>query len=329
VAEVIPPAPGEIVLHADQVDAVVVNPRNEQTGGIPQKKFWSLFTVGGRGDDLAALQKLRFANDLLGFTPFRGAAELAVARLGAQLFVREVRPGATVNLGVGYGEELVRVLCEHGLHHDVTFTTETGVYGGIPAPGIYFGSAVHPVRLESSAWMFRHYRRHLDATVLGFLEVDSRGNVNGSERGARISDLVGPGGLPNITASAGTIFFIGGWMAGARWDTRNGELRLRRPGKPKFVDQVRTVTFNAGMALEKGQKVFYITNVGVFRLTAEGLLLTDVMPGIDVRRDIIEASEAKILLPSAGEVAKVPGPVVTGKGFSLRWPADLSANRST
>jgi propionate CoA-transferase len=320
VADVVPVVADEIRIPADAVDAIVVNPRNEQTGGIPQRKYWRLFTASGGEDDLAALRKLRFTNDLLGYTPVRGPAEQAVARLGAALFVREVSKGATINLGVGYGEELVRVLCEEGLHEDVTFTTETGVYGGVPAPGIYFGAAVNPLRLETSAWMFHHYHQHLDATVLGFLEVDSQGNVNGSHRGDDLTGLVGPGGMPSIVASAHTILFIGGWMANARWRVDRDGLHLKRIGVPKFVDRVRAVTFSARAALEEGKKVFYVTTVGIFRLTEEGLLLTEVMPGIDVGRDIQGACGARILLPKGREVPRVPMMVVTGKDFMLRWP---------
>jgi propionate CoA-transferase len=216
----------------------------------------------------------------------------------------------------------VRVLCEQGLHEDVTFTTETGVYGGVPAPGIYFGSAVHPMKLESSAWMFHHYRRHLDATLLGYLEVDSEGNVNGSDRGEKLADLVGPGGMPSIVSSAQTIFFVGGWMANARWRADKNGLRLKRPGPPKFVERVRSVTFSGRSALEDGKTVYYVTNVGVFRLTERGLVLSEVMPGIDIQRDILEPSGAAILLPQDRDVPQVPMPVVTGRDFVLQWSDD-------
>ena len=322
VAAVIPAAPREVSLEAKYVDAIVVNPRNEQTGGIPQRKFWPMFTTGSDIDDLTGIQMLRFANDVLGFTPNRGPAENAVARLGAALFVREVPRGATVNLGVGYGEEVVRILCEQGLHRDVVFTTETGVYGGVPAPGIFFGSAVNPLRLESSAWMFRHYRQHLDAALLGFLEVDSQGNVNGSERSARISDFVGPGGMPSIIDAAQTIIFVGGWMTGAKWSIRDGQLQLENPGTAKFVDKVRTITFSAEAALEDGKQVFYVTNVGIFKLTKYGLMLIAVMPGMDIERDIIGTSRANILLPAHGNVPLVSASVLSGRQFALRGPTN-------
>lgn len=319
VADVIEGRSGGMAIPAAGVDAIVVNPHNEQTGGIPQRGYWPMFTPDSREDAVAGVQKLRFANDVLGYTPARGPAEQAVARLGARVFTETLRPGATVNLGVGYGEELVRVLCEHGLHKHVTFTTETGVYGGVPAPGIYFGAAVNPLRLESSAWMFRHYLDHLDGTILGFLEVDSEGNVNGAERGERITDLVGPGGMPSIVDAAKNIIFIGAWMSGARWRIRNQGLSLHKPGRPKFVDRVRSVTFSARAALEAGKTVRYVTHVGVFRLTADGLLLEQVMPGVSLERDIMAHSAARILLPSTPPVV-VDAAVVTGRGFELQWP---------
>jgi len=49
------------------------------------------------------------------------------------------------------------------------------------------------------------------------------------------------------------------------------------------------------------------------------LLLTGVMPGIDIRKDILEISAARILLPTDGAVPQLPMPVVTGKGFVLQW----------
>ena len=38
--------------------------------------------------------------------------------------------------------------------------------------------------------------------VLGFLQIDSHGNVNVSRRGPGIKDYVGPGGFPSIIQSA-------------------------------------------------------------------------------------------------------------------------------
>lgn len=318
VAGVIPADPARISLPAALVDAIAVNPRQEQTILAPQRDCWRLFTVGGDGDDHAAIEKLRFINRFLRLTPVRGPVECALARLGAHVFARTVQAPACVNIGVGFGEEVCRELYQSPLRPELTFTTETGVYGGLPAPGIYFGAAVNPLRMESSAWMFRHYRDHLDATVLGFLEVDAAGNVNVSKRGPRMTDYVGPGGLPSITASARTCIFVGTFMQGAKWRIADGRMVLEAPGTPKLISAVSEVTFSGVEALKAGKDVWYVTTVGAFRLTPGGLVLEIVMPGVDVERDIRPNCAVRFGLPAGGPVT-APTEVLSGLNYTLAW----------
>lgn len=318
VAGIIPADPARISLPAALVDAIAVNPRQEQTILAPQRDCWRLFTVGGDGDDHAAIDKLRFINRFLRLTPIRGPVECALARLGAHVFARTVEAPACVNIGVGFGEEVCRELYQSPLRPELTFTTETGVYGGLPAPGIYFGAAVNPLRMESSAWMFRHYRDHLDATVLGFLEVDAAGNVNVSKRGPRMTDYVGPGGLPSITASARTCIFVGTFMQGAKWRIADGRMVLEAPGTPKLISAVSEVTFSGEEALKAGKDVWFVTTVGAFRLTPSGLVLEIVMPGVDVERDIRPNCAVRFGLPAGGPVT-APTAVLSGLNYTLAW----------
>jgi propionate CoA-transferase len=53
------------------------------------------------------------------------------------------------------------------------------------------------------------------------------------------------------------------------------------------VPQVREISFNGTLARERGQQVRYITERAVFALDADGLVLTEVAPGIDVERDVL------------------------------------------
>ncbi|MGB5622306.1 MAG: hypothetical protein WBN65_07430 [Gammaproteobacteria bacterium] len=304
---------------ADDVDGIIVNRWNEQTVMAPQRRPWRLFCPGGDGDDHKAIEKLRLINRLLQITPVRGPVDLALGRLGATLFAEVVSPGAHINIGVGHPEEVCREVYASELHHQLVFTTETGVYGGLPAPGIYFGGAVNPQRFESSAWMFHHYRERLDAAVLGILEVDSQGDVNVSRRGPRIVDYVGPGGFPTIVDCARTVIFVGSWMAGARWRVEGERIRLLRPGRPKFVDKVAEVTFNGQRALADGKRVYYVTHVGVFRLGDGGLELIWLMPGVDLERDVLGHSGARLRV--AEPLKQVDGSVVSGRGFVLNWHA--------
>ncbi len=308
-----------IGLRADDIDVVVVNPRNEQAGSVPQKDYWPMFTAGAQVDVHEAITELRFINKTLGITPRRSQLDHALARLGARTFTDNVAAGATVNIGVGLAEEICYALCKCGAYEQMTFTTESGPYGGLPAPGIFFGAAINPQRLESSAWMFHHYRDHLDAAMLGFLQLDSAGNINLSKRGPRMLDYVGPGGAPSIIESARTVLFIGKWMAGAKVSIHGEKLRVDVPGTPKMVNQVDEVTFNGKVGLARGKKVFYITDLALLELTDAGLTLRAVMPGIDIERDLLANSSARIVVPDDPAPQTVPASVVTGRDFHLAW----------
>ena len=321
VADIVPRKDDEIYLRADQVDHIVLNPRSEQTGSVPQRRYWKMFTREHRVDTHDAVERLKFANNVLKITPVRSPVEMATARLAASLFTRIVRPGALVNIGVGLGEEVCRLVYEGGLHGDVTFFTETGVVGGLPAPGIFFGTAINPERFLTSAQVFHKAYERLDATILGILEVDAEGSVNVSRRGPRLLDAVGTGGLPDLVAAARSILFVGSWMAHGRIEVRDGRVRIERPGAHKFVERVSEVTFSGPQALARRKRVYYATSVGLFRLTERGMMLVEVMPGIDVERDVLAACPMRIVLPDDGRVPVVAPEIVTGEGFRLAWPA--------
>ena len=57
---------------------------------------------------------------------------------------------------------------------------------------------------------------------------------------------------------------------------------------PKFVDKVSSISFSAKRAIENGQKVLYVTERCVFRLTPKGLKLIESYPGVDVQKDILD-----------------------------------------
>lgn len=318
VSAIVPTNPDRIGLSAEMVDGVVVNPRNEQTGSVPQRRYWPMFTVGAQTDVTDSVARLKFANHVLKITPVRGPVENALARLAASRFVREVPRGSMINIGVGFPEEVVRQIFAFGLDRDLTFTTETGVYGGLPAPGIFFGAAINPTRMETSSWMFEQYRERLGAAVLGFLQVDGEGNVNVSKRGPRMADYVGPGGFPDIVDSARTVLFVGTWMANAALSVDGGTLRVLKPGQPKFVARVDEVTLSGREALRLGKRIFYVTNVGVFRLMEQGLELIETVPGVDVQRDILDVAGARIQV--SPDLAVAESATLTGMGYTLRWP---------
>jgi propionate CoA-transferase len=102
-------------------------------------------------------------------------------------------------------------------------------------------------------------------------QADAAGNVNVSKFGNR---LAGAGGFINISQNAKQVVFVGTFAA---------------RGDPKFVAAVEHRTFSGRLAARRGQPVLYVTERCVLRLTAEGLVLAEVAPDVDVERDILAA----------------------------------------
>jgi propionate CoA-transferase len=304
----------DVFLPAEMIDAVVYHPDTEQTAGVFHRAHWPVLTVE-HGD------RVRFINGLLRVTARRTPADEVVARLAARTLLEQVRPGAWVNIGVGHPEQVARVVYEAGRLSEVTFVVESGVIGGLPAPGAYFGAALCPEQIISSAEMFARCYERLDATCLGMLQADSAGNVNVSRRGAGARGTVGPGGFIDLTTAAETIVFVGAWMAHAEIGVADARLRIRRPGLAKFVDRVDEITFSGPRALAAGKRVYYATHIGLFHLTRRGMELVGVMPGVDVRRDVLDATAMRVVLPRSGRVPVLPAALFAREG----WLADRVA----
>jgi len=314
------PARGRAFLPAAKVDAIVFDPDAEQTPGYFHRDPWSAVTTRSRVPIRAALDQAgvaTFVARLGGGIARRSAVDELLFRLAAFTLASQVRKGARIAIGAGLPEEVARVVFESGRLGDVTFLVESGAIGGLPGSGAYFGAAFSPRELVSTAALFARCRRRLDAACLGALEVDARGCVNVSRRGRGVRRYAGPGGFMDFTAAARTLVFVSGWMRNGSLAVEDGALRVRRRGPPKFALRVGEVTFDAPRALAAGKRIFYATPVGVFQLTERGLALAAVVPGVDVRRDILAVTPIELVLPAGGEVPLVPEPVVSGVGFRL------------
>ena len=87
------------------------------------------------------------------------------------------------------------------------------------------------------------------------------------------------------------------FLKGLEVSQKKGIVAIEKEGSiSKFVDQVKSISFSARRAIANGQKVLYVTERCVFRLTPKGLKLIEVYPGIDVQKDILD------LLPFEVEV---------------------------
>jgi propionate CoA-transferase len=82
------------------------------------------------------------------------------------------------------------------------------------------------------------------------------------------------------------VVFVGTFTAGnLEIAVDAGKLAIREDGKAvKFVEEVEHRTFSGPQAAKWGKTVLYITERCVFKLTADGLELTEIAPGIDLQR---------------------------------------------
>ncbi len=215
------------------------------------------------------------------------AMPMSARKIIARRAALELRPNAVVNLGIGMPEGVASVAAEEKVIDLITLTAEPGVIGGIPAGGLNFGAAVNTQAVIDQPYQFDFYDGGgLDVTFLGLAQADAQGNLNVSKFGPK---LAGAGGFINISQNAKKCVFVGSFNAG-RLDLKidNGQLRIIEDGTvSKFVSEVEHRTFSGPHAAARGQPVLYITERCVFTLTAQGLELSEIAPGIDVQRDIL------------------------------------------
>ena len=307
----------DIFIPAEEVDAIVYWPNVEQTATIKHRKYWDCFTLNSKTSEAEGLARQKVINDFLGITPKRKPADAILARLGTRIFVDLARKGDHVDIGVGLPEEVSRLLHESGVMDELVMVNESGVFGGVAAPGIFFGAAINPREIVSSAEAFQRVYRRLDWAILGALQIDERGNVNVSKRGEGAINYVGPGGFIDLVANAKSLLFCSAWGEGAAYELGDGAIKVTAPGKPKFIREVDEITFNGQEALKQGKTVVYVTHVGAFRLTERGMELIYVMPGIEVQRDILDVCPMRIVLPESGAPQVVPENILTGRDFRL------------
>ena len=276
--------PHDVRVPGHLVDLIVLDPDQKQTTETQYDpaisgevmRPWSSFQRAGHG------------------------VEKVIARRAAM----ELRRGMTANLGFGISAMVPRILLEAGEPQAVTWAIEQGAVGGMPLTGFAFGCASNADAFMPSPNQFTYFQGGgFDMAFLSFMEVDTEGNVNVSKLGKKPYLTAGCGGFVDITSHARKIVFSGWFEAGAEIDLQAGGLFVTKPGKfTKMVDKVEHVTFSGQRAREQGQEVLYVTERCVIRLMAQGLVATEVMPGIDPARDIVAASAGRVTLAENAQV---------------------------
>lgn len=199
----------------------------------------------------------------------------------------EIYPGAVVNVGVGIGVGVGTAATIEGIENDVTFTLELGVFGGTPQAKADFGASVNATSYIAHSSMFDFYHGGgLDITFLGAAQIDAEGNVNVSRFGGRAA---GQGGFIDISQTSKKVVFCTNFTTkGFESSIEDGRLVIKNEGKvPKFVGKVDQITFNGKLSRDKGQEVLICTERAVFRLVKEGVMLTEIAPGVDIEKDIL------------------------------------------
>ena len=270
--------PWNVVIPAPLIDFIVVCPGQTQIAGIDE------YSPAYAGDKFYASEPIR---DMVisreQESPPLDAARSSVVRRA----VAELLPGHIANIGIGIPELVAVEAAKNGVLAKVTLTVESGAMKGAPASGKAFGAVIGAHSISNMAQMFDLYDGGgLDVCFLGALEIDRFGNVNSHMSDGKLSGI---GGFANISQNTPKVVFCTTFSAGGlEVHETNGMLSIQKEGKyTKFVSNVKSVSFSAINAKNTNQEVLYITERCVFRLVKEGLELIEIMPGIDLQRDIL------------------------------------------
>lgn len=201
-----------------------------------------------------------------------------IAKRVAQL----LKDGDVVNLGIGLPTMVANYIPE-GM--DVTFQSENGFLGLGPAPakgeedwelvnaGGMPSSIVPGGMFFDSATSFGIIRGgHVDATVLGAMQVDEKGNLANYKIPGKM--VPGMGGAMDLVVGANTVIIA---------------MVHTQKGKAKILKQC-TLPLTA-----KEQVDIIVTEMALIRVTKEGMVLEELGPEATVE-DVVAATEANLIV---------------------------------
>jgi len=205
-------------------------------------------------------------------------AKKVIAKRVAEL----LHDGDVVNLGIGLPTMVANYIPE-GV--DITFQSENGFLGLGPAPaegeedwelvnaGGMPSSIIPGGMFFDSATSFGIIRGgHVDATVLGAMEVDEKGNLANWKIPGKM--VPGMGGAMDLVVGAKTVIIA---------------MVHTQKGKPKILKQC-TLPLTA-----KEQVDIIVTEMALIRVTKDGLVLEELGPEATVE-DVVDATEANLII---------------------------------
>ena len=202
---------------------------------------------------------------------------------------KELKDGDVVNLGIGIPTFVVNFL-PPGI--EIFLQSENGIMGmgPTPAPDKINPDIVNaggiPVTVKPGAAFFDSATSfgiirggHVDATIIGALEVDEKGSIaNWIVPGKSIP---GMGGAMDLMAAAKKVIVVTS-------HTQKGPL-LGQKGAPKILKKC-TLPYGA-----LGVVNMIITEMGVMEITPKGIMLTELHPDY-TKEQVQEATEAKLII---------------------------------
>lgn len=207
---------------------------------------------------------------------------MGIKEMIAERIARELKDGDVVNLGIGLPTLVANYIPDN---IDVTLQSENGFVGLGPAAdednknkNIVNAGGQYVTINEGSAFFdsvtsFGIIRGgHVDATVLGALEVDEKGNLANYMIPGKM--VPGMGGAMDLVSGAKKVIIA---------------MTHTSKGAPKILKEC-TLPLTA-----VGQVNLIVTEMGVIEVTKEGLVLKEVAPGVTIE-DVINSTEAKLIV---------------------------------
>jgi propionate CoA-transferase len=215
--------------------------------------------------------------------------ELNIRKFIGRRAMFEITKKDVINLGTGIPNDVIgHIANEEGVSNNIMITVESGIYGGVQAGGVDFGIGQNVYAMLSHVDQMDYYNgAGVDVTFMGAGELDGEGNVNATKMGPLCT---GAGGFIDITQNAKKVVFCSTFnTGGAKVSFKNNRVQINKEGFiKKMVSKVSQISFNGKLAREKGQDVIFVTERAVFTLVKEGVMLSEIAPGIDLQKDVLD-----------------------------------------